>query len=161
MFLDLGQWLVGMVFGQQGQQRAADQGHVGQQVGVAAAGTILAQEGVAPPMIAHFHAAPVSADQGQPAFRPVFLGRGARKVGAAFGAGVPGLFDRPLAAPHDQAARKGEVRLQRFAGEGVDGTLFHPAVPAPGLDKKGVATNASSARACWKSLGWLPLIWSR
>ena len=152
-FFDLGQGLVGMVFGQQGQQRTADQCDVGQQSGVAAAGTILAHHGVAPPVVAHFHSAPVSSDQRQPAFGTVFLGRRARKVVAAFGAGVPGLFDRPLAAHHDQAARKGEVRLQRFDGEGVDATLFNPAVPAPGLDKKGVPFNASNACACLKSLG--------
>lgn len=112
-------------------------------------------------MIAHFHSAPVPANQFEPAFVGVFFGQGTRQVGAAFGTGLPGLFDGALAAHHDHAARKGEVRRQRFNGEGMDGTLFNPAMPEVGLDKKGVACHASKAWACLRSLGWLPLIWSR
>ena len=113
------------------------------------------------PMIAHLHSAPVPANQFEPAFVAVFFGQGTRQVVAAFRAGLPGLFDGALTAHHDHAARKGEVRRQRFNGEGMDGTLFNPSMPEVGLDKKGVAFNASSAWACLKSLGWLPLIWSR
>jgi hypothetical protein len=92
MFLDLGQWLVGMVLGQQRQQGTADQSDVGQQRGVAAAGGVLAQEHVAPPMVAHFHSAPVPANEFEPAFVGVFFGQGTRQVVAAFGAGLPGLL---------------------------------------------------------------------
>ena len=80
---------------------------------------------------------------------------------AAFAAGLPGLLERPRAAHHDQAARKGEVRRQRFNGEGLDGTFFDAPMTGCGLDKKGGGANASKACACLKSLGGLPLIWSR
>jgi hypothetical protein len=36
---------------QKGREGATDQGHIGQQVGMAAAGTVLPKEHIAPPMI--------------------------------------------------------------------------------------------------------------
>ncbi len=97
MFQQFGPGLVGVMFGQERQQRAADQRHVGQQIGVAAAGSILAQHSVAPPVVAHFDSAPVSANQLQPLFIAILSRLTARQVVAALGAGLAGLLGRPLA----------------------------------------------------------------
>ena len=161
MFAQFGPRLIRVVLGQQGQQRAAEQGHVGQQTGVAAARTILVQQRVAPPVVAHFDFVLVLANQAQPLFRAMVAERVARQIIAAFGAGLAGLFDRPLAAHHQQAAGIGEVGRQRFDGKGMEAPLFDAAVSAGGLDKKGVPARASKARACFQRPGWLPLICSR
>ena len=144
-FPNLGQWLVGAVFRQEGQQRVADQRQIGQQVGVAAARTVLAHQRIAPPVVADFDPAPVAADEFKPLLVAVFLGWGAGEVVAAFGGGVAGLFDRPLAAQHDQAAGKREVGRQRLDGEGVELADLDPSVGAVGVGKKGVAFKASKA----------------
>lgn len=140
--------MVWVVFGQEGQEGVADQGDVGEEVWVAAAGTILTQEGVAAPVVADFDSAPVAANEFEPVFIAVCVGRATGKVIAALGAGLAGLLEGPLAAQHDQAAGIGEVDRQGFDGEGVQGSFFDPAVAALGLDKKGVLVRASIPRAC-------------
>ena len=112
-------------------------------------------------MVAVFHAGPVATDQSQPLFGAICFGRATRQVVAAVAAGLAGLFDRALAAHHDQAAGKGEVGRQGLEGKGMEASHFDPAVTAVGLDKKGVLGKASRPRARWSKCGWLPLIWVR
>jgi len=161
VFADFRQRALRKMFGAHAQQRAAHERQVGQQPGVPTARTVLAHHRVAPPVVADFHPAPVAANQPQPLLRSVFRGRDAAEVVAAFRAGGPGLFERPLAAQHEQAARIGEVGGEGFDRKGVEPTRFDAAVPGFGLDKKGVPFRASNAWACWSRRGWLPLIWVR
>lgn len=147
--------------GQDLQHRITDQCHVGQQPGVARARAVFAHQGVAPPVVAHFHPTPVASDQVQPLPWGVLLGQRARQVVTRFGGGVAGLFHRPLAAQDDQRSSVGKVCGERFDGEGVQTPGLHASVPGLGVGKKGVPFNASSPWACWSSLGWLPLIWNR
>ena len=50
------------------QKGAADQGEVGHQIGIAAAGAVFAAKGIAAPVVAIFYSAPVAADEVDPAF---------------------------------------------------------------------------------------------
>lgn len=152
-FADLRQWQVGMLFGQEGQEGAAEQSQIGQEAGLSAAGAIFPQERVAPPMVAHLDSGPVPPDEPQPLRLAVFVGQGAGKVVAAFGGRSAGFFEGALAAHDNQAAGKGEVGGQGFDGEGVELALLHPPVGAGGVGKKGVAGKASSFWACWKRRG--------
>jgi len=161
LFADFGQGLLREVVGQEMQQRAAQECQVGQQVGLAGAGAVLAHGGVPPPVVANFDPAPVAADQGQPLLGAVLAGRGARQIVARFHRGDAGLFDGALAAQDDQGAGEGEVGAERFEGEGVEVADFDAAVAGLGVGKKGVSCRASRRRACRSRLGWLPLIWRR
>ena len=161
LLVNLGQGAVGEVLRYDPQEHAAHEGEVGQQIGVAGTGAVLAHHRIPPPMVADFHPAPVAADPPQPVLGALVLGRQAAEVVAGFGGGVAGFFEGALAAQHDQAAGKGEVDLQGFDGKRVELADFDPAVAAGRLGKKGVPGRASWARACLRSLGWLPLIWKR
>lgn len=161
VFEGFGQRTVGKVIGQQGQERVAEQGQVGQEVGVAGTGAIFPQQHVAPPMVANFHPAPVPPDQPLPLGWAILVGRGAGQVVAGFGGGQSGLFDGALTAQDDQGPGEGEVGVERFEGEGVQVADLDPSVAGFGVDKKGVSGKASKPRACWSRLGWLPLIWNR
>ena len=149
------------VIGEDGQEGVADKGHVGQEVGMAGAGAILPQQGVAPPVIADFDPAPVSPDQVQPACELIVPGRRAREVVARLVAGDPGLFDRPFAAQDDQGPGVGEVGPERFEGKGMQVPDLDAPVSRVGVGKKGVPGNRSRPWACLSRFGWLPLIWSR
>lgn len=147
--------------GQQGQQGIAQEGQIGEEVGLAAAGAVLAHEGIAAPVIADFHPAPVAANALEPLAGLVLARPGARQVIAGFGGGNAGLFGGPFAAQHDQGAGKREVGGQGFDGEGVEAAGFRAAMARFAVDKKGVPGSASNFFAIRCSLGWLPLIWSR
>jgi len=126
------------------QQRVADQRQIGQQCGIARARAILTHQGIAPPVVAHFHPAPMSANQLQPLSRRRFPGQRAGEVIARFGAALAGLLDHPLAAHHDQGAGVGKVRGERFDREGVQAPGLHAAVAALAVGKNGVSCNAPS-----------------
>ena len=143
LLTDLRQWLIGKVLGQQGQQGTAQEGQVGQKVGVSAAGAVLTHEGIAPPVIADFDSAPVSANEPQPLGRAVLVGQGAGEVVMGFGGGLAGLFDSAAVAQDDQASGKGEVGLQGFDGKGMQVSGFDAAVAGLGVGKKGVSLSAS------------------
>jgi len=66
------------VLGEDLQECVAKERHIGQQIGLARAGAIFSHHRVAPPVIAHFNPAPVSADQVQPPRGLIFLGRRTR-----------------------------------------------------------------------------------
>ena len=127
-------------------------------MGMTGAGTILAHEHVAPPMVADFHPAPMSANEFQPLGWCVLAGRGAGKVVARFGGGQAGLFARTLAAQDDQGPGKGKVGRQGLDGEGLEPPGFDAAMAGLGVGKKGVSGKASKPWACLSRLGWLPLI---
>ena len=146
---------------QDGEERIADEGQIGQEVGLARTRLVFAQQNVASPVIADFDSTPVSADEFQPLLGPILLGRGTRQVIARLDRRVPGLFERALAAQDDQGPGVREVGRERFDGEGVQVADFDPAVSRLGLGKKGVPGRASRPRACLSRLGWLPLIWTR
>ena len=77
------------------------------------------------------------------------------------GGGVAGLFDGARVAQDNQGSGEGEIGLQGFDGEGVQGAGFNASVSGLGVGKKGVSFNASKACALSSRCGWLPLIWSR
>jgi len=143
LFEHLGQRAVWKLVGQEGQQGAAEEREVGQEIGVAAAGAVFAQKDIAPPVVADFHAAPVAANQGEPVQWAVLVWPGAGKIIVRFGGGPASFFDRALVAQDDQRAGPGEVRRQRFDGEGMELADFNPSVGGVGVGKKGVSWSAS------------------
>lgn len=161
LLTDLRQWPIRKVLGQQSQQATAQEGQVGQEAGVAAAGAVLAHEDIAPPVITDFDSAPVSANERQPLGRTVLVGQGAGEVVMGFSGGLAGLFDSAAVAQHRQASGKGEVGFQGFEGKGVQVSGFDAAMAGVGVGKKGVSWSASRRWAFCSRWGWLPLIWSR
>ena len=159
--LDLREREVGEVVRQEGEEGAAQEGEIGEGVGVARAGAVFAPDGVAAPVVADLDAGPVALDEREPLGRGVRGGFGAGEVVTDFVGGDGGAFHRAGAAHHDQGARKGEVGRERFEREGVDAAGDDAAVAGIGEEKKGVCAWALSASAWASSLGWLPLIWSR
>ncbi len=69
-FAELREGLFAEAFGEEREEGVTDERQVGQQVGLARAGTVFAHQDIASPMIADFGSAPMSSDQVQP-----FLGR--------------------------------------------------------------------------------------
>jgi len=143
VFADFRQGSVGEVLGQQGQQGTSEQGQIGQEVGVARAGTVLALDGIAAPVVADFHAGPVTPDEGLPLVRAVAIVRHAGEVVAGFGGGLAGFLDGEVTAHDDQGACEGEVGSQGFDGEGMEPADFDAPVTGFGLEEKGVAGKAS------------------
>ena len=86
-FLDLREREGGKVRWQEGEEGTADEGEVGEGVGVAGAGAVFAPEGVAAPMVADLDAGPVALDEGEPLRGGVGVGLGAGQVVAHFGGG--------------------------------------------------------------------------
>lgn len=158
LFLDLRQGSVREVLREEGQQGAAKQCEVGQEVGLAAAGAVFAQEDVPSPVVADFHAAPVAANEGEPLLRLILFRVGAGKVIVRLGGSQAGLFDGALVAQDDHGVGSGEVRRQRFDGEGMDLAGFDAAMGGVGPGKKGGFWSASRPWACFNRRGWLPLI---
>ena len=134
------------------EQSISNQSQIGQQVGIARSGAVLAHEHIASPMIADFDSGPVSTDELKPTRRGVLLGRGAGKIVAGLGACGSGLLYGALAAHYNQRAGMRKVCRQRFDGPGVKGSLFNASVPGVGLDKKGVFGSRSNACARFRSL---------
>ena len=143
LLTDLRQWPIREVLGQQSQQATAQEGQVGQEAGIAAAGAVLAHEGIAPPVITDFDSAPVSANEPQPLGRTVLVGQGAGEVVMGFGGGLAALFDGAAVAQDRQASGKGEVGFQGFDGKDVQVSGFDAAVAGVGVGKKGVSLSAS------------------
>lgn len=153
MFVGLGQGNVWPLLGQDGQHGAADQGDVGQQVGIAAAGAIFAHERIAPPVIAVFHPTPMAPNEDQSLAGAVLVRRGAGKIIVRFSGGQARFFDRPLAMLNDPGARIGEVRRQWFDGEGMEPPEVNSFVAGLEIGKKGVLGSASRLWGCLKSRG--------
>ena len=78
---------------QNSQEGITDESHIGQQVGIATAGTILPKEHITPPMISHLNAGPVPANERQPTSRAVLLGQRAGEVIVGFGGALVGFLD--------------------------------------------------------------------
>ena len=66
MLFDDGEGHVGKVVGEEGEQGVAQEREIGEGIGVAGPGAILAPEGIALPVIADFNPGPVPADQPRP-----------------------------------------------------------------------------------------------
>ena len=132
------------MLGKQGQKRITDQGHVGQEVGIAAAGLVFAEDHVSSPMVADFHSGPVPTNESQPLLGAVLLRWCAGQVIVRFGRALAGLFHEPSVVQHNQGPCKAEVCLQGLEGEGVELPGFDSAVAGVGLFKKGVSWRASS-----------------
>jgi hypothetical protein len=137
-FTDLRQGLVWEVVGEDGQECIAQECQIGQEVWVATARAVFSHERITSPVIADFHAAPVSANQLEPMAGTVLIGRRTGEVIAGFGGGQPGIFDSALTAQDDQGSGKGEVGRQGFDGERVEAAGFDPPVSGLGVGKKGV-----------------------
>ncbi len=71
----LGQSTCVEVLGHDRQKRIANEGQIGQQIGVARARAIFSHQGIASPVIADFNPGPVSTDQIQPLLGPILLGQ--------------------------------------------------------------------------------------
>ncbi len=155
--LDLREREVGEVIGQEGEKGAAQEGEIGEGVGVARAGAVFAPDGVAAPVVADFDAGPVALDEREPLGRRVRGGLGAGEAVTDFVGGDGGAG----AAHHDHGAGVGEVSGEGFDREGVDASGEDAAVAGIGEKKRDVDAWALSASACASSLGGLPLIWSR
>ena len=159
VFLDLREGEVGEVIGKKREEGTAQEGEIGEGVGVA--GAVLAPEGVAAPVVADLDARPVALDEREPLGWGVRVGLGAGQVVTDFFGGDGGAFDRAGAAHDDQGACVREVGGERFDREGVDPAGDEPAMAGIVAKKKGVSGRALYPSACASSLGWLPLIWSR
>src|SRR5437867_13408378 len=149
------------MFRQNGQQGVTDQGHVGQQVGISAAGTVLPEDHITPPMISHLNASPVPANERQPLSRAVLFGQRAGEVIVGFGGSLASFLNQAGVADHDPAARKREVSLHGFDGEGMHATGFDSSVAGFGDDKRGAPLSAWNFWACFKRRFWLALICQR
>jgi hypothetical protein len=161
LLFDDGERDVGKVAREEDEQGVAQERKIGEGVGIAGAGAIFAPEGVALPVIADFHAGPVTADELLPLGGSALVGFSAGEIKAGFAGGFPGGFDGALAAHDDQAADEGEVGLERVAGKGMDAAGFDAAVPATRFEKKGVSGRALQASACWRIFVWLAFTWRR
>lgn len=132
------------MLGQNGQERVTDESQIGQQVGIAAARSVLSEEHITAPMISHFNAGPVPANERQPLARAVLLGKRAGEVIVGLGRALVGFLDAPGVAHNYQAAREGEVGLQGLDGEGMQRAGFDSSVAGFGGDKKGVSLSPSN-----------------
>lgn len=160
-FTECGEGFLLELLSQEGEQGVSNESQVGQQVGIARAGTVLPHQGVAPPMIADFHTAPMSPDQSQPLALGILLWRSAGEIVARFDGGQVGALLSALAPHHDQAAGKGKVGSERFDGKGMDLPEFDTSMADLAVGKKGVLGVASRVWASWYKWGWFPLIWNR
>ena len=157
-FTDLRQGQVWKLVREDGQECIAQECQIGQEGWVATAGAVFSHECIPPPVVADFHAAPVSANELEPLAGAILAGRRAGEVVAGFVGGEPGLFDSAFAAQDDQGSGKGEVGGQGFDGEGVEAAGFDSAVSGLGVGKKGVSCSAFKPWAFLSRCGWLPLI---
>lgn len=135
--LDLRQGEGGKVIRQQGEQGAAHEGKIGEGVGIARAGAVLAPNSVAAPVVADFDAGPVALDEREPLRRGVRGGFGAGQIEADFVGGDGGAFHCAGAAHDDHGAGVGKVGGERFEREGVEAAGDDAAVAGIGQEKKG------------------------
>jgi hypothetical protein len=68
------------VVGEQMEQRVANEGQIGEQLGMAGSGTIFSHQGIASPVVADFDSAPVSANQSEPLLGLIVLWQRAGKL---------------------------------------------------------------------------------
>ncbi len=144
-FAELREGMFAEAFGEEREEGVTDERQVGQQVGLARAGTVFAHQDIASPMIADFGSAPMSSDQVQPFLGRILIRWRAGEVVTGLGGGEAALFLRSLAAHHDQGAGKGEVGGQGLDGEGMEPSGFDPAMTGLVVGKKGVSGKASKA----------------
>ena len=142
-FSDLRCGLLWKVFGKQGQQGAPQQSEISQEIGVATPGAVFTHHCIAPPVVADFHSAPVTANQLQPLSVGILGGERTGKVIARLGGGEAGLLKGALTPQHHQRAGVRKIHCQRFDGEGIEAAGFRAAMSGGGVDKKGVAGKAS------------------
>jgi hypothetical protein len=141
------------------QAGAAQQGQIGQHIGVAAAGCVFAQGGVAAVMVAVFDACPMGSDQVDPLLWGAFLPVLAGKIKPLLAAFFAGFFDQPSAAKFEDDTAGAEAGGQRFGSGEACLTGFYAPVSAAGLLKKGAS--GALIRAISSKEGWLDLIWSK
>src|SRR4051794_10029197 len=137
---------------EQQQGGATQEGEIDQHSGVAGPGAILAQTGIASPVVTVLHARPVAAHQLQPLCRGAFVWLQTRKVIARFhtGAGAFGLG--ALRLNDENAAGEGQLPRHRFDRREAYAALLEPTVSTVGLGKRGELT-APAASACLSSAG--------
>ena len=145
----------------QGEEGVAQEGEIGEGARIAGAGSVLAPETVATPVVADLHSGPMIADKFLPLLRRAFGQLQGREIESGFMGGFAGLLGKHLTAHHDDAAGTGKAGGIRFYGEDVQAALFRAAMPGAVLGKKGVSCKALKALACWSREGWLPRIWRR
>jgi len=149
------------LIGEEEQQCTANEGQIGEQIGVAGARAIFAHQDIPSPVIADFDPAPVSPDQVQPLLGRKLRWWNAGQIITGLGRGGAGLFDGALTAHHDQSSGKGEACGERFDVKGMELPGFDPPVTGVVMGKKGVSLRASKPWACLKRVGWLALICRR
>ena len=126
-----------MVLVKQTQKGAADQGEVGHQIGIAAAGAVFAPKSIAAPVVAIFYSAPVAADEVDPALVRALRGALTGEVVSGFEGGFAGLFLGATALDCNQGAGEGKVDGDGFDGPQDQAALFDSPVTDLGLDKRG------------------------
>ena len=126
-----------MVFVKQTQKGVADEGEVGHQIGIAAAGAVFAAKGIAAPVVAIFYSAPVAADEVDPAFVRALRRLLTREVVSGFEGGFAGLFLGATALHCNQSTREGKVDGDGFDWPQDQAALFDSPVTGLGLDKRG------------------------
>jgi len=122
--------------GKQVQTDAAQGSEVGQGVGIAGSGSVLAHEGVTFPVIADFDSSPVSTDQRQPLGRAALIGQVAADVRARFKRAGSGLFRGTLGSNKDHAAGEGKVDGVRLDRAGLDLPVLDASVTGLAVTKK-------------------------
>lgn len=138
------------------QGDAAQEGEVGECVGIAAAGGVFTEGGVAAVVVAVLDSGPVGTAQVDPVFRGALFPGLAGQIEAILLALVAGFLYQPCAADFEDDAAEGEPGGKGFGCGEADLAGFHAPVPAGGLGKKG--DSAGLMRASSKREGWLPLI---
>ena len=126
-----------MVFVKQTQKGAADQGEVGHQIGIAAAGAVFAAQGITAPVVAIFYSAPVGTDEVDPAFVRALRRLLTGEVVSGFEGGFAGLFLGATALDCNQGTGEGKVDGDGFDWPQDQAALFDSPVTGLGLDKRG------------------------
>ena len=121
----------------QAKDRAAHEGQVGHEMGVAAASIIFAPKRVPPPMVAFFHATPVTSDEPDPVFGSAFGGLLAGQIEAPLRGGDSGGFDRAPAANGHQGAGEGKIGRHWLDGPQDQPALVDASMAGFVLDKRG------------------------
>ena len=132
------QRFVGCLLTDKGEQHISNEGQIGQEVGVATAGAILAHDRIATPMVADLDSTPMPANQREPLTWGILVRQGAGEVIMRFFGGEASLLYGSFAPQHDEASSEGKIGFKRFDGEGMDASGFDSAVGGLGLLKKGV-----------------------
>src|ERR1019366_4233590 len=141
--------LLRAIAGVEKQGDAAQEGEIGQHIGIAAASGVFAESSVAAVVIAVLDSSPVGAAQVDPVFRGAIDPELAGKIEALLLALVPGFLYQPRTADFDDDTAEGEAGGKGFSSAEAHLSLFHSPVSAGGLGKKGASAGlmrASSKR---------------